>query len=101
VRGSVAFFQKKQYATWFHPRSCLSYQHDVWLVSKPDLKKVGEAGRRPRAAVDSDRTPRVGEARRAAPQRAPCSASTAGAKKKPCASSYEHLRRRRRRPSPI
>jgi hypothetical protein len=51
-----SFFQK-QYATWFHPSTRLGYQHDPWLVSKPDLKRVGDAGRRPNAAVESDHTP--------------------------------------------
>jgi hypothetical protein len=51
------FFQKKQYATWFHPGTRLGYQHDLLLVSKPDLKRVGDAGRRPIAAVESNHTP--------------------------------------------
>jgi exonuclease III len=52
-----SFFQKKEYFTWYHPGSRLGYQHDLWLVSKPDFKRVGDAGRRPSAAVDSDHTP--------------------------------------------
>ena len=57
MRATGTFFEKRRYATWYHPGSDrVGYNPDHWLCQRAHCKWVQDVSVRPCMSLDSDHT---------------------------------------------